>query len=70
MAAKKNDNSTHSGGPGAIGMLACCLVVVAGCWMKLSPETILTRAIVSGIAITVLFRVVGAVMRHTMMDED
>lgn len=70
MAAQQTDNLKHSGGPGAIGMLACCLVVIVGCWMKLSPETILTRAIVSGIAITLLFRIVRAVMRHTMMNED
>lgn len=70
MAAKQNDNLKHSGGPGAIGMLACCLVVIVGCWMKLNPETILTRAVASGIAITILFRVIGAVMRHTMMNED
>jgi len=70
MSTKNADNLNHSGGPGAIGMLACCLVVMIGCWMKLSPETILTRAIVSGIAITILFRVIRGVMRYTMMNED
>lgn len=70
MAAQQSDNLNHSGGPGAIGMLACCLVVMSGCWMKLSPETILTRALISGVAVTLLFRVVRAVMRHTMMHDE
>lgn len=70
MAAKKNDNLKGSGGPGAIGMLACCVVVMSGCWMRLSPETILTRALVTGFAVTVLFRVITAVMRYTIIDED
>ncbi len=70
MANPQLDQLKTSGGPGAIGMLACCLVVIIGCWMKLNPETILIRAFVSGVAVTVLFRIVRAVVRHTIMQDE
>lgn len=72
MAVRKSTNKQQTQQPihKAIGLMACCAVVVFGGWMRLRPETILLRAIVVGCVTTFLVKMVVSTVNSAFDPEE